>query len=128
MKIAENISPICLTSEQGKNRLPRTPNGRFEKGRSGNPGGRPKTLEAFKVLAQNYTEEAVNILVELMRTGRPNEKLVAAKEILDRGWGRPVAPNPEQEGGITHVTVKIMEKEMPTMVSHQVVNKPWPLR
>ena len=62
---------------------------RFKPGRSGNPGGRPKAEFRVRELAQENTVEAVETLVEVMRTGRPGERLAAAVALLDRGWGRP---------------------------------------
>jgi hypothetical protein len=72
----------------------------FQKGQSGNPGGRAKketTVEAKKViadvkaLAKEYTEEAVLTLVDIMRDDRApaSARTGAADSLLDRGWGRP---------------------------------------
>ena len=41
-------------------------------------------------LCREYTEEAVEILVEHMRDrSNPQTSLVATKEVLDRGYGKP---------------------------------------
>lgn len=62
---------------------------------TGNPTGRPKgsttrqTLDV-KELAQDFTEEAVLALAEIMRQSDSDASRVAAiKELLDRGHGRP---------------------------------------
>ena len=65
-------------------------NGRFAKGQSGNPGGRPRDEQKVAELARSYTREAIETLAELMRSG--NEERVrgmAAQALLDRGWGKP---------------------------------------
>ena len=72
----------------------RTETGKFRKGSSGNPGGRPKrsaeemdALEAVKALAP----EAVQILQRLLR-GKDTPaalKIKIAEGILDRTFGKP---------------------------------------
>ena len=64
---------------------------RFRPGQSGNPGGRPKAERSVRDLAQQYTAEAVEALVDVVRTGKPAERVQAATALLDRGWGRPSA-------------------------------------
>lgn len=66
----------------------------FQKGQSGNPGGRAKTKLAdgrtLNDLAREHTAEAVKTLVEVMRnkseTG--SARVAAADKILNRGWGQ----------------------------------------
>lgn len=65
--------------------------GGFQKGRSGNPGGRPRVIESLTREARLYTHEALRTLLKLMRSARSeNVRLNAAGLILDRGWGKPV--------------------------------------
>jgi|TARA_A200000113_G_scaffold180023_1_gene165745 hypothetical protein len=64
--------------------------GRFIKGYSGNPGGRPKDEYNVIELARSYTTEALETLVELMRDGKDERvRGTAAQALLDRGWGKP---------------------------------------
>ena len=64
--------------------------GRFIKGHSGNPGGRPKDEYNVIELARSYTTEALETLVELMRDGKDERvRGTAAQALLDRGWGKP---------------------------------------
>ena len=63
--------------------------GRFQKGHSGNAGGRPKNEHKVADLARSYTTEAIDTLVVLMRTGKDERvRGTAAQALLDRGWGK----------------------------------------
>jgi hypothetical protein len=80
--------------------------GSWPKGKSGNPGGRPKVLGAVQALARRHTVEAIGELVRLMRDGETDHvKLAAVKELLARAWGQPVQPieGTSEDGGITVV-------------------------
>lgn len=63
----------------------------FEKGKSGNPGGRPKEDNPVKVLAKKYSTEAIETIHNIMNDVEVAAKvrLQAANTILDRAWGRP---------------------------------------
>ena len=41
-------------------------NGRFQKGESGNPGGRPRAAHSIQELARKHTMEALDVLVQIM--------------------------------------------------------------
>ena len=68
-----------------------TGHGGFQKGRSGNPGGRPKEVGAVRDLARAFTPQALATLVTIMdQDNAPASARVAAAEaLLNRGWGRP---------------------------------------
>lgn len=57
----------------------------FKPGQSGNPGGRPKGIAA---IARAHTDKAVEVLVDAMGNADPRVRVAAAKEILDRGYGK----------------------------------------
>jgi hypothetical protein len=57
----------------------------FPKGVSGNPGGRPKGIAAK---AREHTETALDVLVAGMADNDARVRIAAAKEILDRGYGK----------------------------------------
>jgi hypothetical protein len=42
----------------------------FKPGQSGNPGGRPKAIIEVALAARQYTVEAVETLVKIMRDGK----------------------------------------------------------
>jgi Family of unknown function (DUF5681) len=62
----------------------------FQKGQSGNPGGRPKELIGIQELARSHAELAIATLVKVASKGRSESARVAAAEsLLNRGFGRP---------------------------------------
>ncbi len=78
----------------------RASNGRFSKGKSGNPGGRPRDEEKVAELARSYTREAIETLAELMRSGSDERvRGTAAQALLDRGWGKPKVEVVSDEAG-----------------------------
>ena len=79
--------------------------GRFKSGYSGNAGGRPKDEHKLAELAHSFTIEAIETLVELMRSGKDERvRGTAAQALLDRGWGKPrveVVTNEQPDSYIT---------------------------
>ena len=68
----------------------RDESGRFLKGHSGNAGGRPKDEHNIAALARSYSTEAIETLVDLMRSARDDRvRGTAAQALLDRGFGKP---------------------------------------
>jgi hypothetical protein len=73
----------------GNNNL--TGKGGFLKGQVANPGGRPKRhIGDLSREARQYAQLALGTLVKICKTGLERNKLTAARELLDRGYGRPV--------------------------------------
>lgn len=77
----------------------RTGRGRFVKGISGNPGGRPEVEGKARKIAQRAGPRAMRRLIQLMRS--PNERVAvaAASAILDRAYGKPAQTISAPNGG-----------------------------
>ena len=67
----------------------RTTNGRFQKGKSGNPGGRPKLPAEIREMFQAKAPEAFEVLCRHLNAKDPRIAVAAATQILDRAYGRP---------------------------------------
>src|SRR6185369_5160033 len=63
----------------------------WQKGRSGNPRGRPKEVGPVRELAKRYTEAAIDTLAQVMQdpSAPPSARVAAAEALLARGWGKP---------------------------------------
>lgn len=71
-------------------RLARNPSGKFAKGHSGNPGGRPQTKLISQALREAMDPEAIAAIVlrQIQSAKRDADKLAAAKEVMDRTEGK----------------------------------------
>jgi hypothetical protein len=74
----------------------------FKKGKSGNPGGRPKEDAEVRAAARLHGIDAIDKLVELMNGDNPRVQISAANAILDRGFGKPSQIMDLSVSGETH--------------------------
>ena len=96
----------------------------FQKGRSGNPGGRPKVVAEVKELARKHTGKAIETLVSIMANPKaaPAARVSAANALLDRGYGKP-PQHITGEGGPSYV-VRLPEPCKTAEEWLATVNKP----
>jgi hypothetical protein len=100
-------------SEQRENSgVPRVRGRPFRKGKSGNPGGRPKGSHDLRQLAQAHTAEAIDRLVRWMRTSNPKASVAACIALLDRGWGKPVQAIMSNEGAWKDVNIEEVRRSI----------------
>jgi hypothetical protein len=71
----------------------------FQKGRSGNPSGRPKEDHAIVQAARDAGPRAIEVLEELMESEDEKTRGYAANCLLDRGYGKA---KQQAETTITH--------------------------
>ena len=65
--------------------------GGFQKGHSGNPGGRPKEIGEVRDLARQHTPAALAALRDILSDVKapPSARVAASEALLNRAWGRP---------------------------------------
>lgn len=69
----------------------RGPNGQFQKGQSGNPGGRKRGDATVTKLARKHAPKMLEVLVTIAldEEAAVNSRVAAASQVLDRAYGRP---------------------------------------
>jgi hypothetical protein len=89
----------------------------FQKGVSGNPGGRKKT-DDVKLLARKHTVAALNRIVELIHSADERVAIMAAKEVLDRAYGKTKPAEEEDDNAKKNVTINILRYTEPNARDH----------
>lgn len=86
----------------------------FQAGQSGNPGGRPKSSASLRRLAGEFTQEAVGVLVNVMREGGERARVAAASALLDRAHGRaPMVDVPAEIQRELDALMGVLERLLP---------------
>jgi hypothetical protein len=80
----------------------------WKKGESGNPGGKSKIVEEIRTLARRHSTRAFARIVELVEDDDSRVAMAAAKEVLDRAWGKPGAAE-DENGPKGQVTINILK-------------------
>jgi hypothetical protein len=83
--LADGTRKTKQMTENAENSKRAAPGRPFQPGQSGNPGGRPKGIAA---IARQHTDKAMEVLTSAMEDTDARVRVAAAKEILDRGYGK----------------------------------------
>lgn len=77
---------------------------------AGRKKGEPnKATATLKELARQYTAEAIEALIEVVRTETGSARVQAANAILDRGYGKPSQVlSGDENGGAVNLIHKIV--------------------
>jgi len=80
--------------------------GQFQKGQSGNPGGRPKSIKEVKEAAREHTLLAIERLAHWARSDEPAASVAASNALLDRGWGKAPMKFDDEDSGQIRITIE----------------------
>jgi hypothetical protein len=79
----------------------------FKPGQSGNPAGRKPLSHDIKTLCKQNTKKAFEKILELIDSDDERVALMAAKEIIDRAWGKAATADGASEDK-RNVTINIV--------------------
>jgi hypothetical protein len=97
-------------SESSENR---SHQGRFKKGVSGNPGGRPKGLQGFREWLEGTREQRQSALIQLLASEDERVRLEALKHADAYDYGKPSQPVTGEDGGPLQVLIMKLPPERP---------------
>lgn len=79
----------------------------FEKGKSGNPGGRPKGYAEFQATCRKHSPRALKVMLENLGAEDGRLRQAAAEALWDRAWGKP-SQALTGEGGEGPVAIEVV--------------------
>ena len=87
--------------------------GRFLKGTSGNPAGRPLGFRAYIKESTDEGNELVEVVLGVLRdlNASNRERMEAARWLADRGFGKPAAVRDDDVPGIGDFTIVINDHQ-----------------
>ena len=103
--------------------MPRDDAGRWQKGSSGNPGGRPAMATEVREALRVEATTAVNALVAIVKDPKapPAARVSAARCILDHSIGKPLQAvaiaTDERPGSVEHATTEELEAFLASALS-----------
>lgn len=85
------------------------------------PSKHRKDLSEIRKLAQEYTTRAIDVLLHIAENGRNEAARVnAAKDILDRGWGKAIQVTEEKPQVATNIAISFPEQSKPQITQDAV--------
>lgn len=78
----------------------------WQKGQSGNPGGKPAVVARVRYLARKYSEDAIKELHRLaLQSEDDRVRLSACQLLLERGLGKPVEEVREEDERVVNMSL-----------------------
>lgn len=80
----------------------------WKPGQSGNPKGKSKAQGEIELLAKDKSKRALERIIELVESDDERIALMAAKEVLDRAFGKARQVEAEDDGSSKALTINII--------------------